>query len=123
MRGVIGLCLGLVLGFVLALVSLVLKGCGGTIEIALPLAGCSTRLEAPDAVRALLWPADERGQGFRFIVEGPGHWDQREKPPGTIGMPPTSDAVRRHFTGLGAATVLLPVDADSDLRRRARVLL
>lgn len=114
--------LGAVAAFVLVLVvvgALAADGC--TINLNFPLGGAS-ELEPRDAVRALFWPADENGESFRFVVEGPGHWG-RDDVPLTIAVPPEPAVVRAHFGKLGGATVLLPREADADLRRQARRLL
>jgi hypothetical protein len=117
----VGLCCALVLGVVLSLATLGLQGCD-LVDLTPPVVPEATRLEVRDTARALLWPTDDDGRAFRFVIEGPGYWDQQGGPPGTIQVPPASDAVRSQFVGVGAATVVLPPHADRGLRRQARAL-
>jgi hypothetical protein len=110
------------------------KGCGafGLVLAALTLAGCSfspgpevhiaiTEFESGRGSRVLLWPADEEGLAWRWIVDVPGHGGGSEVR--TLHLPPVDRDVPLFDECVGSISALVPRSGGRRLRHRASQFL
>ena len=78
-----------------------------------------TDLEDRAHPRAFLWPSDERGDSFRFVVERPGERIGRVR---TLEVDPLTPA-DLGSADLAGAAIALPPDASTELRAASRGVL